>query len=247
MEQVTIWYLTDNDKGKEIALSIRDLGLRCNLIIDGDFQEANILPGERNLFIVDSTQREVSDILSLACDDSRLHEFLKYVILYKRQIRKALNMSFNQLHLEFISRPVNKNEFILLLEKSIIIERYREMLRFFSREADERIEAYENLLNMSRKDIFESEREKKSFLKIMEYEKHLREEEEKLNVAIEEFSYIRRKELFDVKNKISSGEVLSDLRRRERFEEVHTPPREEIIEGKTPGLIESERDTDQER
>ncbi len=215
MEKVTIWYLTDNENGREIALSIRELGLSLNLIIDSDLQNANISTDARNIFVIDLKDRELSEIISMVKDDGRIEDFLKFVILYKRQIRRATKMSVNLLHIEYISRPLNKNEFVLLLEKSIIVERYREIMRSISKEAENRIEAYENLMNITRKKIFKSEREEKDFAKIVEFERHLREEQERLNGAIERFTLIRQKEMFQMKNGVGAEEMIPDLRKNE--------------------------------
>jgi hypothetical protein len=219
MEQVTIWYLTDNDAGGEIALSIRELGLRLSLIIDDDFRNANIAPEAKNIFIIDLMNRDLSEIISMVGGDRRIQGFLKFVILYKRQIKRATKMSVNLLHIEYISRPLNKNEFILLLEKSIIVERYREIMSAISREAENRIEAYENLMNITRKEIFESERGKGDFVKILEFERNLKEEQERLNSAIDRFTLLRQKEMFHLKSGVHVEEMLSDLRKNELHDE----------------------------
>jgi len=39
MEQVVIWYLTDNESGNELAAAIKDLGLKTHIISDDDFNE----------------------------------------------------------------------------------------------------------------------------------------------------------------------------------------------------------------
>jgi hypothetical protein len=40
MEQVTIWYFTDNDHGRKIADSIKTLGLTVNSVEGSDLTEA---------------------------------------------------------------------------------------------------------------------------------------------------------------------------------------------------------------
>lgn len=218
MEQVTVWYLTDNDAGREIALSIRGLGLRLSLIVDDNLSNANIAAEAKNIFIIDLMNRDVSEIISMVNEDRRIRGFLKFVILYKRQIRRAIKMSVNLLRLEYLSRPLNKNEFILLLEKSIIVERYREIMSSISREAESRIAAYEDLMNIARKEIFKSVKEKGDFGRILEFERHLREEQEKLNGAIERFTLRRQKEMFHLKSGTHAEDMLSGLRRNERHD-----------------------------
>jgi hypothetical protein len=240
MEKVTIWYLTDNEKGSEIALSIRELGLSLNLIIDSDLRDANISTDARNIFVIDLIDRELSQIISMVKDDGRIEDFLKFVILYKRQIRRATKMSVNLLHIEYISRPLNRNEFILLLEKSIIVERYREIMRSISKEAENRIEAYENLMNIARKKIFKSGREKRDFVKILEFERHLREEQDRLNKAIDKFTLIRQKEMFHIKSGVKAEEMLPDLRKNEL-------DREEDIDYEAQEYVDTREDVELNR
>ena len=102
----------------------------------------------------------------------------------------------NLMHVEFISRPVSDREFLLLLEKTILVERYREIMKYISEEAESRIEAFENLMDIKRKDIFASEEEKEGFKNILNYEKNLIKKQSDLNKAIREYTQKRQKEIF---------------------------------------------------
>lgn len=215
MELIKIWYMTDSKEGAKIARSIGDLGLSVRLVSRRGFKKEEILPSAINIFVLDLINAPLPAILAIARDDPRLQGSLKFIILKKRQIRQAVGISANLLHIEFISRPINRREFILLLEKSIIVERYHEIMRFISREAEERIEAFESLLTINRRDFFETEKEKEAFEKILNYEKHLMEEQSRLNAAIRDFTYMRQKELFDMKDRIKAEEMLGELRRKE--------------------------------
>ena len=92
--------------------------------------------------------------------DERLQNFLKFIMIKKSQLKGLMKLNYNLMHLEFLNRPVDKRELLLLLEKSIIVERYREIMKFISKEAESRIEAYEGLMDINRKNVFESEKEK---------------------------------------------------------------------------------------
>ncbi|MBP8987659.1 MAG: hypothetical protein KBG92_07635 [Spirochaetes bacterium] len=215
MERADIWYCTDNDKGKEIYETLKLLGLNIVLVEDKNFSSCNILPSQINIFIIDLITVEFSEILSMLRKDERLHKFIKYLILFKKQIRKASQLSIDVMHLEILSRPIKKREFSLLLEKSIVVERYKEMLNLFSLEATERIEEYTNLLDINRKESFFDEKEKNIFSKIINFEKHILEEQKELNAAIANFTRLRQQELFDLKKRIDAEEMLSELRRQE--------------------------------
>ncbi|HQG42512.1 MAG TPA: hypothetical protein PLE64_07375, partial [Spirochaetota bacterium] len=191
------------------------LGLNIVLVEDKNFSSCNVLPSQINIFIIDLVTVEFSEILSMLRKDERLHKFIKYLILFKKQIRKASQLSIDVMHLEILSRPIKKREFSLLLEKSIIVERYKEMLNLYSLEATERIEAYTNLLDINRKESFFDEKEKNIFSKIINFEKHILKEQKELNVAIANYTRLRQKELFDLKKRIDAEEMLSELRRKE--------------------------------
>lgn len=215
MERADIWYCTDNDKGKEIYETLKLLGLNIVLVEDKNFSSCNILPSQVNIFIIDLITVEFSEILSMLRKDERLHKFIKYLILFKKQIRKASQLSFDIMHLEILSRPIKKREFSLLLEKSIVVERYKEMLNLFSLEATERIEEYTNMLDINRKESFFDEKEKNIFSKIINFEKHILKEQKELNMAIANFTRLRQQELFDLKKRIDAEEMLSELKRQE--------------------------------
>jgi hypothetical protein len=215
MERVEIWYLTDSDAGKDIAVSLKKLGLSCNLVTGPDFKKCDISMFCCNLFVLDLIKKELPAVMKIIRNDERIGNFPKFVIIKKKDIKEAVNASINLLHVEFLSRPLIKREFILLLEKSIVVERYREIMRHISRDAEERIGAFESLMNIGRKDMFESKKEKEAFEKIIDHERHIIEEQGMLNRAIKEFTILRQKELFDMRNRINAEEMLSGLRNKE--------------------------------
>ncbi len=218
MKNVYIWYVCDNDDGKKIANSIADMGLTVRLLKEKELKNASIVNSDTSLFIIDFKNKDLAKTIAMIRDDARLHSFLKFVLLPRRDVKKAINISLSLMHIEFISRPVNVREFILLLEKSVIVERYKEMMKIVSSEAESRIGAFESLMDINRKDIFESEKEKEAFERILEYEKHLMDEQTRLNRAIKEFTLMRQREMFDIKNRIKAEEMLADLRRMEMMD-----------------------------
>jgi len=242
MEKVNIWYVTDNAEGTKLARAIGDLGLTMKCLNEQDFRSANILETSINILIFDLVEKELPGVMELVRADRQWFNAVKFVILKKRQIRAAVNSAMNLLHVEFLSRPVNRREFILLLEKTVILERYREMMRIHCRDADGRIETFESLLNIQRNNFFETEKEKKVFEKIVEHEKHLREEQFHLNMAMKEFSFIRQRELFDMKNRIKAEEMLTELRRKELMDAQRViQAQEEVINFSSRELDDANR------
>jgi len=215
VERVDIWYLADSVGGKKMAKTIQDLGLACTLVEGRDFSSCEIIAGNINIFIIDITALRPEQVFRLINDDSRLKEFLKFVIFNKKDIKSALKAGLNLLHVEILGRPLNKREFILLLEKSMVVERYREMMKYISRDAEERIETFESLMSINRRDFLVTEKEKEAFERIIHHEKHLMDEQKRLNSAIRDFTDLRRREMFDMKDRIRAEEILSELRRKE--------------------------------
>ncbi|MCP4131405.1 MAG: hypothetical protein GY754_10530 [bacterium] len=215
MEKATIWYLTDNGSGEKIAASIRELGLTTNVISEQELKASNILENEINLFVFDLAEKTPEKTVSLILGDQRLQSYLKFVVLKKKEIKDASKLSYNTLHLEFIGRPIDKREFLLLVEKSIIVERYREIMTYISRESESRVQLFEGLMDINRKNIFESEREEAGFKSIIAYEKKLLKEQDRLNKAISNFSLLRQSEMFDMKKRANSEEILLNIKQRE--------------------------------
>lgn len=215
MEETKIWIFSDNEHGSKLTGSIKKLGLDLNYIDGLHLDEINVKEDEINVFIFDIVKVKPEKLLKTLEADLSLRGFCKFVILTKKEIKGVSNKMFNMLHLEYIARPVSRPEFLLLLEKTIIVERYREILKFVSKESESRIEAYERLLDINRKNVFESTSEKEAFEKIVHYEKGLLKEQFKLNKAIRDFSMLRQVNLYDMKKRISAEESLAELRQRE--------------------------------
>ncbi len=229
MEKVTIWYFTDNDAGKKNARAIENMGLISYCLEGLDMSGINIVQDEINIFIFDHEKIPPQEVIATLENEQRIQSFLKFLIAGRKKIKEMSNVSFNILHLEFVSRPVNTNEFLLLLEKSIIVERYREIMKFISKEAEVRIETYEGMMDINRKNIFSSEKEKETFEQILKYEKNLLQEQSRLNKAIRDFTIMRHEELFDMRNRIDAEEMLSHLRRKEMLEAKETIQAQESV------------------
>ncbi len=215
MEKVTIWYLKDNDTGAKLLTAITGLGLTVNVVAGHKLTHANIIEEEINIFIYDIASTDPELLVDEITKDERLRSCLKFLMVKKSQVKGITRLNYNLMHLEFLNRPVDKREFMLLLEKSIIVERYREIMKFISREAESRIEAYEGLMDINRKNVFESEKEKEAFEKILDFEKNLIRQQSNLSTAIRDFTLLRQMNLFDMRDRIKAEEMLADLRRKE--------------------------------
>lgn len=215
MDKVTVWYLRDNENGTKLVNAITGLGLTVNLITGNKLNHANIVEDEINIFIFDIINTEPEQVIKEMTKDERLQSYLKFLMVKKSMVKEITKLNYNLMHLELLNRPVDMREFLLLLEKSIIVERYREIMKFISREAESRIEAYEGLMDINRKNVFESDKEKEAFEKILDFEKNLIRQQTNLSTAIRDFTLLRQMNLFDMRDRIKAEEMLAELRRKE--------------------------------
>jgi hypothetical protein len=222
MEKVDIWYLTDYDDGRAFVRTLETVGFTAHLVDSGDFSKVKMAESSVHIFVVDSGFLSVDRVVSILHDDERLQNYQKFIIVPSDRIEQAVAASGNILHLDFISRPINKREFLILLEKAVVVEKYREMMKLISKEAEGRVEAFESLVHIHKKEMFESDKEKEVFDQIVAFEKKLLDEQKKLNDAIREFTALRQKELFDLKSRIHAEELLDSLRRSEMLDAQET-------------------------
>jgi len=218
MDAIDIWYLTDNDEGKGIAQTLSAMGFSTHFV-SGTFPSIAAFDEKGvNLFIIDFSLSSCDQILDLIRKEERIRSFQKIVILPLDSVEKAASEVRDILHIDFVSRPYNKRELLLLLEKSAVVEKYREIMKSISHDAEGRIEAFESLMHIHQGNLLESDGEKAIFDKIVIFERRLLDEQKKLNDAIREFASHRQKELFEIKNRLQAEELLDSLRRNEMLD-----------------------------
>ncbi|HEY1406537.1 MAG TPA: hypothetical protein VF857_08020, partial [Spirochaetota bacterium] len=157
MDRVDIWYMTDYEGGKSLEKALDSLGFTVHPVETPDFSKCVIDQSLVHIFVIDCMSVPVERVVSLFHDDARLQNFQKYLIVPSDQVDHAIALSGELLHADFISRPFNRREFLLLLEKAVVVEKYRDLMRKISKEAEERIESFESLVHIHKKDLFESE------------------------------------------------------------------------------------------
>lgn len=211
MDSVHIWYLTDNSEGKENAGKIRQIGLDVKVLSGKNTQKEIINTDDIYIFIFDYINFDISKVISVIQKDQRIYDFQKFIFVQKRKFKEAMNTAVNFSHAEFLVRPVNENEFLLLLEKTVIIERYREVMKNIAKEAESRIGNYENLMDINRKDLFVSDAENKNFKNIVNFEKNLIKKQIELNKSIREYSFLRQRDMFYDENRIKAEVRLNEL------------------------------------
>lgn len=218
METVDVWYLTDNESGKGVASSLQSMGLLTNLVFGDSPKVGDFDLNAVNIFIFDLLAVPGEKLINAIREDARLRPFLKIVIVPFEAVDAVATAAHDLQCVDFLSRPYNKRELLLLLEKSAVVEKYREIMRSLSRDATGRIEAFENLMNIHKSGVVESESEKEIFDRIVVFERKLLDEQKKLNDSIRQFAEMRQKEIFDIRHRLQAEELLDALRRSEMLD-----------------------------
>jgi hypothetical protein len=216
MKTVSIWYLTDYEGGAALADALKALSFNVTRVDGNDFTASPINLDMPNLFVVDCSGAAVEKMMSMLKSDSRLQNFQKFVILSSEKADLAIDLSRDLLHIDFISRPFNRRELLILFEKAVLVEQYRHMMKNISRDAEQRIETFESLVHIHKNnDVVTVDKDRDLINRIVSYEKNIIDEQKKLNDDIRNFTALRHKELFDLKSRLKAEELLDVFRHSE--------------------------------
>ncbi len=229
MEQIITWYLSDQDSGEGLDRNIRRLGLEVHSVNGLNMSELNIDSEKINIFIFDFAQLDSETIIEVIKKDIRIQGCFKLCIFTKKQIKAVADLSYNILHIEFLPRPVDSSMFLLLFEKSILVERYRKLMFACSRETESQMESIEGVMGINRKNVFKTGAGKDGFSKIMEYEQKIVKEQKKLKKAIDQVAPLDPEELFDMRRRVDAEDMLASLRRKEMLNDKETINAQESV------------------
>jgi hypothetical protein len=215
MKSVVIYFITDNQSGENAVIRLKKLGL--DVQTPGIEQITKITPDEVkvSLIVVDMENIPVSDCIARLESSTRLHNIAKYIVLDAALISHAIEQRGSSMHTEFIEKPYNPREFALLIEKTIIVEKYRIIMKQLSNEYEKRIEQYENIFHINNRDVIASSEDNDAFHKILDFEKNLIKKQEELNEKLHEFSSFRQKDLLETRNLLFASTMLDRLREKE--------------------------------
>lgn len=220
MRKVHVWFISDNPEGDAIAknLSGCDSEVEVDLILPDQFVSDKLDDTAMNIAIIDAYCDSLEKILSFLANHPKLNSCLKYVMVDKSIVHQALRTLDRIMHLEVIERPVDSREFILLVEKSMLVERYRELVDRLSSEYEKRIASYETLLQLNHDVSVDGDEKLKAFENIARFEKELLAEQQRLVAAIRDFSTFRRRDVAELRKFLDAGRILDELRERELIE-----------------------------
>lgn len=217
MKKVNVWLISDNFEGDAIAKAMENVDPDIQLNVCGpDHFNARMLDfSMTNIAVLDVFVSSLEDILSFLAGHPELNQMLKYVVVEQAILHESLRTLDRIMHLEVIARPIEPREFALLIEKSLLVERYRELVDRLSSEYERRIASYESLLEINRESRNAGNDQISTFEKIAVFEKELLAEQRQLVAAIEDFASFSRRDVAEMRKFLDAGRILDELRERE--------------------------------
>jgi hypothetical protein len=215
MKNVKIWYLSDNGNGADIIEKIKKIGLKVEHVTDIN-KKLKLPQIGTNILIFDLKNKPLDSVIEFIKSNDSMYICQKFILLSKKDVSKAIDYPTDIPHTEFLVSPLNTREFILLLEKTVIVESYRDVLKYISNEANARIEAYENLMDINRSNILMPDNEKEKIQNFLDFEKTLAKKQTSLNNSIKKYTARRRKEMFFKPDNNQSEYIFSDLKEQEK-------------------------------
>lgn len=215
MENANVVVFTDNYEGRELAKVIESLGLTVKVV--STFSQKDILVTCRDNYILifHIEGLEISSILAFVESLEGGSSKVKFVVMDQDKISTVDIKTSNITHVELIASPVDKREFLLLLEKTILVEKYRNLMAFVAKESESRLEVFEAMLKPCYDKCFDGKADKEVFLKMIDFEKKLMEEQLNLNDVIRRIALMRNKDYFFLKERVLAEEMLDVLRQHE--------------------------------
>ncbi|MFA5517810.1 MAG: hypothetical protein WDA74_01005 [Spirochaetota bacterium] len=215
MENANVIVFTDNYEGRELAKAIESLGLTVKVV--SSFSQKQVLDNYRDNYILifNITDLEVSSVLDFAESLEGGSSKVKFIIMEQSKIGTANVKTSNVTHVEFIGSPVDKREFLLLLEKTLLVEKYKNLMVLISKESESRLEIFETVLGPCHENYSDDKADKEAFLKMIDFEKKLMKEQLNLNDAIRRIALMRNRDYFLLKERVLAEEMLDTLRQNE--------------------------------
>ncbi len=212
MEGIKVFIVTDNNEGKRITEGFREL----------DTQVEEFASFKRISKI--DTQKYYVALLIVHLDDMNLTKtirdlekvssnasMLKFVFLRRNTMKQLDAENYNILHLEFLLRPVRLSEFFLLMEKSIMAERFKTMLQESSKNLKDKGDGVEYLFEVFRKKMLEEKGSSNEiFEKILHLQQKMNEETDRTQRNMNLFSRVKQKNLY-VEDQILIEELLGPI------------------------------------
>lgn len=213
INDIEIIYFTDSHESDSLLQKLKRGGLNIRI---ADYQtSADVKYSSGCILVFDVKGIEPFKLLESISSIVWMEDNIKLILADPGSIAGQSHHAANVNNFDFIERPVESRSFSLLLEKTLLVEKYRRMMDLISKESSSRIEVFEHLLNMKNFDESDVEAEKSMFVKILDFEKRLMQEQLNLNESIRNIALFRKNEFLAMKDRIRAEEMLGELRRKE--------------------------------
>jgi hypothetical protein len=97
-------------------------------------------------------------------------------------------MSYSSFKLELLQRPIDTEMFLLLLEKSLLVELYRSVLHSDPLR-DSKVYSFEGIMEINRKQPFKANFENLGFNSILDFQNRVQQEQAQLKKKIKKMHF----------------------------------------------------------
>lgn len=215
MNEFEIFFFTDNSHGEALAAGVVQKGLSVRICNFKDIGKISWNNDQCSIFIFDIEGIRLVDLIKQLSVKNVSENIIKLIITENREMDSVFFNSVRPLRVEFILKPVDETGFITLLEKILLVEKYKKTMKHISDESDFRIQILDYIVHPKKNEILDEFTERENFIRILDFEKKLIEEHHNLNETIRNIVLSRNNEYYSLKDRIKAEEMLDVLRREE--------------------------------
>jgi len=210
MTDTEIIYISQNDKPDKLLQSMSNYGLSPRWV---NYRELkNLKFTIPCVVIIDIDSQQLAGVLRELSGYDGFDDAIKFIFIDNPEFSVS---GCDLKNYDFIIRPVDSINLVLLIEKTILVDRYRNMMNLLSKESESRIGILEYLIKLRGSGEGDFSTERDMFLKILDLEKRLLQEQLNLNESIRNIALFRKNEYISMKDRIKAEELLAELRRKE--------------------------------
>jgi vacuolar-type H+-ATPase subunit I/STV1 len=237
MSDTEIIYISQQNEENKIVSNLIKYGFSPRWVNYKDIEKLNF--PHPCAIIIDIDSNNLSSAIEKLSSLKGFDEAIKLILVDNPDIP---TLDWQVKNYDFIIRPVDSINLSLLIEKTVLVDRYRNMMGLLAKESESRIGILEHLINLkgSAESDFSTERD--LFLKVLDLEKKLLQEQLSLNESIRNIALFRKNEYISMKDRIKAEELLADLRRKELIDTRSTiSAQENLIDFSSKELHEAKK------
>ncbi len=237
MTDTEIIYISQQNEENKILSSLIKYGFSTKWVNYKDTK--NISFPHPCVVVLDIDSNKLSYVLENLLTYKGFDEAIKLILVDNPDIPLS---DCNLKNYDFIMRPVDSVNLSLLIEKTVLVDRYRNMMSLLSKESESRIGILEHIINLRGSGDSDFSTERDLFLKVLDLEKKLLQEQLSLNESIRNIALFRKNEYISMKDRIKAEELLADLRRKELIDARSTiSAQENLIDFSSKELHEAKK------